>query len=307
MGKSSDPECYLLASACAATVNYPLWKASAINQSGFVQVKESGFRGKFNSFVKAVSPPYRGVPAVIGGMTWARACIFYGSDLYRAKLNKAGAPQVVSTTLPPLLLSSMVQCINMPIVRASITMQNPQLQNDPKYRTTFSTLRHLSETKGFFKLWHGLSAGLAKSVPKYVASVVVKDACDKFLPEATTDGEFLARASVKSVVAGVAGAVLTNPMDVVRNEMFKTDLGFVATLKSLRASQIERGLQPMAWATRGLTSNLIAVSIPITVTIFLTDVFIRVKKQLGEDSCDQKVKTRKTGGNGGSQRMLHSS
>ena len=33
----------------------------------------------------------------------------------------------------------------------------------------------------------------------------------------------LRRSAVKSVAAGVAGAALTNPLDVIRNEMFKTD------------------------------------------------------------------------------------
>jgi hypothetical protein len=28
--------------------------------------------------------------------------------------------------LPPLVVNTLVQCINMPIVRASITLQNPQ-------------------------------------------------------------------------------------------------------------------------------------------------------------------------------------
>lgn len=34
-GKATHPECHFLASAMAAVVNFPLWKASAIGQSGF--------------------------------------------------------------------------------------------------------------------------------------------------------------------------------------------------------------------------------------------------------------------------------
>lgn len=34
-GKSSHPGCHFAASAIAAVVNFPLWKASAIGQSGF--------------------------------------------------------------------------------------------------------------------------------------------------------------------------------------------------------------------------------------------------------------------------------
>lgn len=37
MGGTKDyPREYLIASALAATINYPLWRASAIGQSGFV-------------------------------------------------------------------------------------------------------------------------------------------------------------------------------------------------------------------------------------------------------------------------------
>eukprot|EP00515_Schizochytrium_aggregatum_P010612 CAMPEP_0202086340 /NCGR_PEP_ID=MMETSP0964-20121228/33221_1 /ASSEMBLY_ACC=CAM_ASM_000500 /TAXON_ID=4773 /ORGANISM="Schizochytrium aggregatum, Strain ATCC28209" /LENGTH=57 /DNA_ID=CAMNT_0048654229 /DNA_START=1 /DNA_END=171 /DNA_ORIENTATION=- len=57
-------------------------------------------------------------------------------------------------------------------------MQNPANYDNPNYRTTVRALWHIAETKGFSKLWHGLSAGLAKSVPKYITSVVVKDACE---------------------------------------------------------------------------------------------------------------------------------
>ena len=36
-------------------------------------------------YVAALKPPYKGVVATIGGMTWARAFIFYGS--YRGKVS----------------------------------------------------------------------------------------------------------------------------------------------------------------------------------------------------------------------------
>lgn len=258
-------------------VNYPLWKASAINQSGFI-APAHGMKGRFDNFLRAIAPPYRGVPAVIGGMTWARAMIFYGSDHYRKELESFGAPTAVSMALPPLMFSSLVQVCNMPIVRASITMQNPANYNDPNYRTTLSTLRHLAETKGFWKLWHGLSAGLMKSVPKYITSVVVKAVMEKNLPPAKSDKEFLARSSIKSIVAGVAGAVLTNPADVLRNQMFKSDTGFFATIQSLSNTEREAGRSSLAWTWRGLGSNLIAVSLPITVTIFLTDYFVQIKE-----------------------------
>ena len=77
------------------------------------------------------------------------------------------------------------------------------------------------------------------------------------------------RSAEKSVAAGVAGAALTNPLDVLRNEMFKTDLGVGETLAKLRR---EEGL---SFALRGMNKNLVAVAIPIAVTIFLTDVLVR--------------------------------
>eukprot|EP00511_Aplanochytrium_stocchinoi_P002593 CAMPEP_0204830042 /NCGR_PEP_ID=MMETSP1346-20131115/8299_1 /ASSEMBLY_ACC=CAM_ASM_000771 /TAXON_ID=215587 /ORGANISM="Aplanochytrium stocchinoi, Strain GSBS06" /LENGTH=301 /DNA_ID=CAMNT_0051960163 /DNA_START=150 /DNA_END=1055 /DNA_ORIENTATION=+ len=296
-GKNNHPECYLLASACSATFNYPLWKASAIAQSGFATLPTSfterfGFGRRFevvDRFVSALSPPYRGAPFVISGMTWARAAIFYGSDIGRKKLKKHKFHPVIATTLPPLFLSSFVQCVNMPLVRASITMQNPKNINNPDFKTTFSALRYLVREKGFFGLWHGLSAGIAKSVPKYCTSVIVKDVMEEQLPQPNTKNEFLLRATVKAVVAGVAGATLTNPMDVIRNEMFKTDKSLVETIRSLRHGEIEKHIsihgksepiglmKSMAWVKRGLGPNLIAVSIPVTITIFLTDVFIGFK------------------------------
>lgn len=301
--KSNDPECYFAASAAAAVVNYPLWKASAINQSGFIPLRgNSDVASRLRVFAQAVSPPYRGVPAVLFGMTWARAAIFYGSDRGRAHLEEAQAPRAVAMGLPPLLLSSLVQCVNMPIVRASITMQDPSKASDPRYANTLQTLRHLARTKGVGQLWHGLSAGLGKSVPKYLTAVVVKDSLELALPPASDDFPFLARAVVKAVAAGLAGAVLTNPMDVIRNEMFKTDKGFADTVRTLcaesrgesrgaegRGAQGARG-SGWGWMRRGLGSNVIAVSFPITLTIFLGDVLVQWKHR------PQDVAFRRSGG-----------
>ena len=69
----------------------------------------------------------------------------------------------------------------------------------------------------------------------------VKDAMEGALPRLRLFGGLderanaLARSAVKSCVAALAGAVLTNPLDVVRNEMFKTDLSLVATVRRPRA------------------------------------------------------------------------
>lgn len=83
-----------------------------------------------------------------------------------------------------------------------------------------AALIHIYKTKGFFALWHGVSAGIMKSVPKYITAVVVKDYLDDTLPPAPPGDKqaALSRSAVKSVLAGVAGAGLTNPVDVLRNE-----------------------------------------------------------------------------------------
>lgn len=59
-----------------------------------------------------------GAPFVITGMTWARAAIFYGSDFGKSKLASHNVHPVLAVALPPLVLSTAVQCINMPLVRA---------------------------------------------------------------------------------------------------------------------------------------------------------------------------------------------
>eukprot|EP01035_Chromulina_nebulosa_P024256 gene24256-31532_t len=107
-----------------------------------------------------------------------------------------------------------------------------------------------------------------KTVPKYVTAVAVKDYLEDVLPHGDPHDKNskLLRSAIKSVSAGVAGAVLTNPLDVIRNEMFKTDLSLSSTFKKLVR---EEGWRFM---TRGITSNTTAVAIPIAITIFATDI-----------------------------------
>lgn len=88
--------------------------------------------------------------------------------------------------------------------------------------------------------------------------------------DASDRWETLSRSAKKSVAAGVAGAALTNPVDVLRNEMFKTDLSVGKALAKLKR---EEG---MAFVARGMHKNLVAVAIPIAVTIFLTDFLVRI-------------------------------
>ncbi|KAL3938379.1 MAG: hypothetical protein SGBAC_006698 [Bacillariaceae sp.] len=229
------PWAYLGASGLSAAINYPLWRASAIGQSGF-NVARAGILANVppsvSPYIHAFAPPYKGMGAVILGMTWARAAIFWGSDRGRDFLKQQ---EIVSdawaTVLPPLVVSTTVQCINMPIVRASITLQNPE----SSLPTTSAALKHIYRNHGISGLWHGTSAGILKTVPKYCTAIVVKDYMENALPKADPsspnyDRDRLLRSATKSATAGVTGAVLTNPLDVIRNEMFKTNKSLFDTV-----------------------------------------------------------------------------
>lgn len=260
---------YLIASGAAAAINYPLWRASAMAQSGFTVGR--GARST-NMFVYAFVPPYKGMVGVISGMTWARAAIFWGSDYGKAALSKHDFPDFYATVIPPLLVSSFVQCVNQPIVRASITLQNPK----SGLNSTWSSIRHIYTNHGATGLWHGTSAGILKTVPKYCTAIVVKDFMENTLPQIDDqtspnyDRDRLCRSAIKSATAGVAGAALTNPFDVIRNEMFKTNESLPRTVRRLT----EEG---SGFITRGMTKNMIAVAIPVSCTIFFTDILIQIK------------------------------
>jgi hypothetical protein len=276
---------YLTASAMAAVINYPLWRASAIGQSGFTVSTINGVRGgllanvprSMSPYIYAFAPPYKGMVATVFGMTWARAAIFWGSDRGRAYLTTHElCSDGWAMILPPLVVSTMVQCVNMPIVRASITLQNPEsgLPN------TLASIRHIYQNHGGLQgLWHGTSAGILKTVPKYCTAIVVKDYMDEYLlPKAdpsspTYDQDRLWRSAIKSAAAGLAGAALTNPLDVIRNEMFKTNKSLPETVKLLHE---ELGY---SFLTRGLGKNMVAVAIPVGCTIFFTDALIQWTNQ----------------------------
>jgi len=110
-----------------------------------------------------------------------------------------------------------------------------------------------------------------KTVPKYVVAVGVKNKFNAFfknLPPPASKKEEMLRSGGKSLCAGIAGATLTNPADVVRNEMFKKEnnRGPRGTVKFLQERHGWR------WVTRGIDKNLVAVAVPIGTTIFLADV-----------------------------------
>ena len=47
-------------------------------------------------------PPYKGVTATIFGMTWARAAIFYGSDVGRDAMLERGWSKPLASTVPAI-------------------------------------------------------------------------------------------------------------------------------------------------------------------------------------------------------------
>ena len=140
MAPKDEPELYLAASAMAAVVNFPLWKAAAIGQSGFKEAAD--FYGRMRLIF---GPPYKGVAATIFGMTWARAAIFYGSDVGKEQLLQRGWSAPLASTLPPLGLAAFVQVANQPIVRATIQLQDPS-STQPN---VLSQLIELYRTRGW--------------------------------------------------------------------------------------------------------------------------------------------------------------
>ena len=148
---------------------------------------------------------FLGVAATIGGMTWARGAIFYGSDYGKKHLRTFGCNEVICQTIPPLVIGTLVQIVNMPLVRATITIQDP---NCPQKNVTESLI-HIYKTKGVYGLWHGVSAGILKTVPKYITAVVVKDFMEDRLPKVNDPDDkngHMLRSAIKSAAAGVAGA-----------------------------------------------------------------------------------------------------
>eukprot|EP00571_Detonula_confervacea_P002726 CAMPEP_0172326482 /NCGR_PEP_ID=MMETSP1058-20130122/56667_1 /TAXON_ID=83371 /ORGANISM="Detonula confervacea, Strain CCMP 353" /LENGTH=284 /DNA_ID=CAMNT_0013043269 /DNA_START=101 /DNA_END=952 /DNA_ORIENTATION=- len=265
---------YFSASTLAAILNYPLWRASAVGQSGFRVVLQSNFASSMPPslapYFYAFSPPYKGGLGTVMGMSWARAAIFYGSDRGKEILESMGVSHTAATLIPPLVVSAAVQCVNMPLVRATILLQNPE-SSVPNIR---ESMRQIYKSHGIGGLWHGTSAGILKTVPKYCTAIFVKDYMERALPPVdsespTRDRDKLLHSAIKSSMAGLAGAALTNPLDVIRNEMFKTNLGLFDAIRSLHS---ELGYN---FLVRGMSKNLVAVSIPVASTIFFTDAFIQ--------------------------------
>ena len=269
-GSSQDPLIYLSASGMSAIINFPLWKAAAIGQSGFALTANS-----VAAQVRVLfGPPYRGVAATMFGMTWARAAIFYCSDVGKEQMLSMGFSTATASSVPPVAISAFVHVVNQPIVRGTITIQDP----NSRHPNLFSALAQIYRERGYRGLWHGTNASVLKTVPKYVCAIWVKDFMQKALPPPTVApgepghrAQLLGRSAAKSIAAGVAGAALTNPLDVIRNEMFKTEESATLTVQRLFRRE------GFSFLHRGLGRNLIAVAAPIGMTIFLTDFLMELR------------------------------
>lgn len=262
---ASNPLPYFVASGTSALAFFPLWKAAAIGQSGY----EVAGSSPLQKYLQAMKPPWRGSLVVIGGMTWARAAIFYGSDVGSRHMRQQGYGVGLSSTVPSLIVSVFAQTVNQPFVRSSIMIQKPGEELASRTFPNFSMIKHLATTKGPLSLWLGLDAAILKTAPKYMVAVVIKDYMGQWLaPVDPQDKTAVLKKSAKiAVTAGVAGAVLTNPLDVVRNEMFKTEEKMLPCMARMTK---ETGLK---WFLRGINKNWVAVAAPIASTIFLTDRF----------------------------------
>jgi len=263
--KEKNALVHITAAGVGALISFPLWKMATIGQSGW---KTEGAMF-YDKMISAMKPPYKGVAATLFGMTWARASIFFFSEWWKPLLLADGWGQAVATSVPPLIMGTFAQVANMPLVRATITVQNPA----SPHANIFSAMREIISQQGIKGLWHGTGPAVGKTVPKYIVAVAVKDWCEHHLAPPEKQMGFsmhqkkLIRSAKKSVSAGVLGACLTNPFDVIRNEMFKTNEGTIKVTKRLWA---EMG---PSFMVRGCARNMISVAFPVALTIFLADLF----------------------------------
>ena len=72
------------------------------------------------------------------------SCIIDGSEHGKLAMTQLGIYGPIAQMLPPLVIGILVQCINMPLVRATITIQNPTCE----LTTVGGALKHIYRTKG---------------------------------------------------------------------------------------------------------------------------------------------------------------
>ena len=228
MAPAGSPEVYFAASGCAAIVNYPLWKASAVAQSGFDA--RLGVEGRLRSLLAPLDAhAYKGLIPVVSGMTWARAVIFYGSDRGAAALRAAGARDPLLTTLPRPPSSSSARRVQLDATSRSCAAGHDP--GPPRARTRACPRRCARSTARAGSRGCGAARRRACSrrCPSTARRSRSRNSWSTGCRARARGGRARALRGARalggrSCAAALAGAVLTNPLDVIRNEMFKTDL-----------------------------------------------------------------------------------
>lgn len=64
-------------------------------------------------------------------MTWARAAIFSGSEVGKRWLQEHGVQGVAASALPALVTAGSVQCVNTPLFKATVALQDPRSVHSP--------------------------------------------------------------------------------------------------------------------------------------------------------------------------------
>ena len=167
-----DPVSYLLASSCAAVVNYPLWKASAIAQSGFKAAPDApsphsaSSVGRLGRYLAPLRPPYKGMVPVITGMAWARAAMY----VFVSR---------VSRSLSSPLLATLLACCARCVVGVSLSLH----------------------------FWLSISLSFARSIDFDFFLVVVGEVCAKD----TTTWRFPASDTPDCSLARLVGTISRRP------------------------------------------------------------------------------------------------
>lgn len=233
----------------AAVINFPLWRASTLLLHGAKVEGETQAARLMNA---AFSPPYRATFASIFAMTWSRGAVFYGCDRGYNYLREQGFSMVTASLVPSLVVSSVVSVLNTPLIMGTLALQNPQTPENSIINYMSSTCQRV----GFSGLFGGASLVMLRTVPKYAAIVTINNSLDDTLVGDTR--------LLKGPLAGAAAVVLTNPLDALHMHHTREE-GRVGLLQIMR----REGLTVF---TRGAGANMVAVTIPISIAIAVTDI-----------------------------------
>mmetsp|Transcript_18644 Transcript_18644/g.34827 ORF Transcript_18644/g.34827 Transcript_18644/m.34827 type:complete len:266 (-) Transcript_18644:13-810(-) len=247
--RNDDADCHAAGAFVAAVINFPLWRASTLLLHG---LKVEGQTQAARLVNAAFSPPYRATFASIFAMTWSRGAIFYGSDRGYNYLREQDCDMVTASVVPSLAVSSAVSVLNTPLIMGTLALQNPQTPESSIINYMLGTYRRV----GLSGLFGGASLVMMRTVPKYAAIVTINNHLDD-----TLAGD---RRLLKGPLAGAAAVVLTNPLDALHMHHTREE-GKVGLLQIIRR-------EGLAVFTRGVGANMVAVTIPISIAIAVTDM-----------------------------------